>query len=102
MKFEKRRKIFDSGSYNINKSVNKCVYFEGKKKIFETSYNGKPGVGNDINETELKLKKITGILTTKSTRKDPFEKGKGTKIVPGAGFYKTISNQSHKFYFEYI
>ena len=98
---KEKKNIPGSGAYNISKSVRKGVYIEGKKKRFETSYNGKPGVGEyDINEAELKLKKRTGISTTKSARKDPFEVGKETKIVPGAGAYNTISNQSHKFYFE--
>ena len=90
-----------SGAYNINKIEHKGVYIEGKKKRFETSYNGRPGVGEyDINDAELKLKKKTGISTNKSKRKDPFEVGKESKIVPGAGAYNTISTLDSKFYIE--
>ena len=46
------------GTYNINKRDIKGIYIEGKKQRFETSYNGRPGVGEyDINAAELKLKK---------------------------------------------
>ena len=33
------------GTYNINKRDIKGIYIEGKKQRFETSYNGRPGVG---------------------------------------------------------
>ena len=33
------------GTYNIRKGEKKGVYIEGKKQRFETSYNGRPGVG---------------------------------------------------------
>ena len=90
-----------TGSYNINKLENKGFYIEGKKKRFETSYNGKPGVGEyDINDAEIKLKKKTGISTSKSVRKDPFEVGKERKNIPGAGAYNTIDTNSRKFYIE--
>ena len=46
------------------------------------------GVGEyDINDAEIKLKKKTGISTSKSARRDPFEVGKEQKGKPGAGSY---------------
>ena len=95
------RGIPGTGSYNINKKEKKGVYIEGKKQRFETSYNGRPGVGEyNINDAEINLKKKVGISTNKSVRKDPFEVGKESKNVPGAGAYNTISNQSRKFYID--
>ena len=76
------------GTYNITNRERKGIYIEGKKKRFETSYNGRPGVGEyDINDAELKLKKRTGISTNKSKRKDPFEVDKEQKGKPGIGSY---------------
>ena len=96
-----KKNIPGTGAYNISKAENKGVYIEGKKKRFETSYNGRPGVGEyDINDAELKLKKKTGISTFKSKRKDPFEVGKESKIVPGAGAYNTIESSKRQFYIE--
>ena len=90
-----------TGAYNINVVSKKGVYIEGNLKRFNTSNNGRPGVGEyDINDAELKLKKKTGISTSKSVRKAPFEVGKESKNVPGAGTYNTISNQSRKFYID--
>ena len=95
------RGVPGTGSYNINKKEKKGVYIEGKKQRFETSYNGRPGVGEyNINDAEINLKKKVGISTNKSVRKDPFEVGKESKNVPGAGSYNTISNQSRKFYID--
>ena len=95
------RGVPGTGSYNINKKEKKGVYIEGKKQRFETSYNGRPGVGEyNINDAEINLKKKVGISTNKSVRKDPFEVGKESKNVPGAGAYNTISNQSRKFYID--
>ena len=90
-----------TGTYNINKRYEKGVYIEGKKERFETSYNGKPGVGEyNINDAELKLKKKTGISTSKSVRKDPFEVKKEKKLLPGVGAYNTIENKKNKFYMD--
>jgi hypothetical protein len=77
------------GIYNIRKGEKKGIYIEGKKQRFETSYNGRPGVGEyNINDIEIKLKKKTGISTSKSARKDQFEVGKEQKnIPPGTGAY---------------
>ena len=89
------------GSYNINKKDKRGIYIEGKKQRFETSYNNRPGVGEyNINDAEIKLKKKTGISTSKSARKDPFEVGKESKNVPGAGAYNTIDYNNKKFYIE--
>ena len=90
-----------TGAYNINKLESKGFYIEGKKKRFETSYNGKPGVGEyDINDAEIKLKKKTGISTSKSVRKDPFEVGKERKTVPGIGTYNVNTENRKGFYIE--
>ena len=90
-----------TGTYNINQKYEKGVYIEGKKKRFETSYNGKPGVGEyDINDAELKLKKKTGISTSKSVRKDPFEVGKDSKNIPGAGAYNINKRYEKGVYIE--
>ena len=87
------------GTYNITNRERKGIYIEGKKKRFETSYNGRPGVGEyDINDAEIKLKKKTGIATYKSQRKSPFEVGKERKSVPGAGTYNAINTDKNKFY----
>ena len=62
------------GAYNINNSDIKGVYIEGNIKRFSTSYDNKDGVEEyDINKAELKLKKNTGIATSKSVRKYLFE-----------------------------
>ena len=95
------RSVPGIGSYNIIKKSKKGVYIEGKKQRFETSNNGKPGVGEyDINDAELKLKKKTGFSTSKSIRKDPFEVGRELKNVPGAGTYNTIEERKNKFYMD--
>ena len=85
---KENKNIPGTGAYNINIREQKGVYIEGKKNRFETSYNGRPGVGEyDINDAEIKLKKKTGISTSKSARRDPFEVGKEQKGKPGAGSY---------------
>ena len=85
---KENKNIPGTGAYNINIREQKGVYIEGKKNRFETSYNGRPGVGEyDINDAEIKLKKKTGISTSKSARRDPFEVGKEQKGKPGTGSY---------------
>ena len=60
--------------YKVNKSDIKGVYIEGNIKKFSISYDKKAGVEEyDINKAELKLKKNTGIATSKSVRKYLFE-----------------------------
>ena len=54
----------------------------------------------DINETELKLKKKTGISTAKSKRVDPFEVTKESKNIPGTGSYNINKTEPNKFYME--
>ena len=89
------------GSYNINKKEKKGIYIEGKKPRFENSYNNRPGVGEyNINDAEIKLKKKTGISTSKSARRDPFEVDRDTKNIPGAGTYNTIESSKNAFYIE--
>ena len=90
-----------TGAYNIDKKEQKGVYIEGKIERFDSSNNGKPGVGEyDINEAELKLKKKTGISTVKQVRKDPFEATKESKNVPGTGAYNISKNEQQNFYIE--
>ena len=90
-----------TGAYNINKNEQKGVYIEGKLNRFNTSDNGKPGVGEyDINDAELKLKKKVGISTVKSQRKDPFEVNKEQKGKPGAGTYNINKTDKNNFYIE--
>ena len=95
------KNIPGAGAYNINIKDSKGVYIEGKKQRFETSYNGKPGVGEyDINDAEIKLKKKTGISTSKSTRKDPFEVDKEQMGKPGAGSYTINKTEIKGVYIE--
>ena len=90
-----------AGKYNTIDTSNRKFYIEGNVPRFSSSNNGKPGVGEyDINEAALKLKKKTGISTNKSKRKDPFEVGKESKNVPGAGAYNTKDSGKNKFYIE--
>ena len=90
-----------TGAYNINKGEDKKFYIEQNMERFGSSGNKNPGVGEyDINDAELKLKKKTGISTIKAVRKDPFEVGKESKNVPGAGAYNTIESINAKFYIE--
>ena len=90
-----------TGAYNINKNEQKGVYIEGKLNRFNTSDNGKPGVGEyDINDAALKLKQKTGISTVKQARKDPFEVSKESKNVPGTGSYNINKGEEKKFYIE--
>ena len=94
-----KRNIPGAGTYNTIRNHSHKFYIEGNVPRFSTSYNGKPGVGEyDINEPALKLKKKTGISTSKSARKDPFEVDKETKNVPGAGTYNTIEHKHNNFY----
>ena len=98
---KEKKNIPGTGSYNINKREKKGFYIEGKIKRFKTSSNGKPGVGEyNINDAEIKLKKKIGISTSKTVRKDPFEAGKESKNIPGAGAYNTIETSKNKIYIE--
>ena len=90
-----------AGAYNTIVTSSNKFYIEGNVPRFATSKDGTPGVGEyDINEAALKLKKKTGISTNKSKRKDPFEVGKESKNIPGAGAYNTIEAGKSKFYLE--
>ena len=90
---KEKRNVPGIGTYNINIRERKGIYIEGKKQRFESSYNGRPGVGEyDINDAELKLKKKTGISTNRAKRKDPFEATKESKNIPGAGTYIFLNN----------
>ena len=85
---KEKKNVPGIGTYNVFKSNIKGGYIDTKKPRFNTSYNGRPGVGEyDINEAELKLKKKTGISTNKAKRQDPFEVNKEKKLVPGIGSY---------------
>ena len=96
---KEKRNVPGIGTYNINIRERKGIYIEGKKQRFESSYNGRPGVGEyDINDAELKLKKKTGISTNRAKRKDPFEATKESKNIPGAGAYNTVQYNKNKFY----
>ena len=96
---KERKNVPGIGTYNISSQERKGVYIEGKKQRFETSYNGRPGVGEyDINDAEIKLKKKTGISTNRAKRKDPFEATKESKNTPGAGAYNTVVHDKNKFY----
>ena len=96
---KEKKNVPGIGTYNITTRDRKGIYIEGKKKRFETSYNGRPGVGEyDINDAEIKLKKKTGIATYKSQRKSPFEVGKERRSTPGAGTYNTINSEKNRFY----
>ena len=98
---KEKRNVPGIGTYNINIRERKGIYIEGKKQRFESSYNGRPGVGEyDINDAELKLKKKTGISTNRAKRKDPFEATKESKNVPGTGSYNINKLQDQKFYIE--
>ena len=95
------KNIPGAGAYNINIKDSRGVYIEGKKQRFETSYNKIPGVGEyNINDAEIKLKKKTGISTSKSTRKDPFEVDKEQKGKPGAGSYNINKTEIKGVYIE--
>jgi hypothetical protein len=60
--------------YKVDKSDINGIYIEGNIKRFSTSYDNKAGLEEcDNNKAELKLKKKTGIATSKSVRKYPFE-----------------------------
>jgi len=90
-----------TGAYNINKNEQHKFYIEENMERFGSSGNKNPGVGEyDINDAELKLKKKTGISNVKSASKDPFEVGKETKNIPGAGAYNINKQENNKFYFE--
>ena len=90
-----------TGAYNLIKTENAKFYIDENVPRFTSSDNGKPGVGEyNINEAELKLKKKTGISTSKQTRKDPFEVTKESKNVPGTGAYNVIKSEEQKFYIE--
>ena len=96
---KEKKNVPGIGTYNISKQERKGIYIEGKKQRFETSYNGRPGVGEyDINDAEIKLKKKTGISTNRAKRKDPFEATKESKNTPGAGAYNTMVHDKNKFY----
>ena len=85
---KEKKNVPGIGTYNVFKSNIKGIYIDTKKPRFNTSYNGRPGVGEyDINDAELKLKIKTGISTNKAKRQDPFEVGKDKKLVPGIGSY---------------
>ena len=85
---KEKKNVPGIGTYNVFKSHIKGGYIDKKNPRFNTSYNGRPGVGEyDINDAELKLKIKTGISTNKSKRQDPFEVGKDKKLVPGIGSY---------------
>ena len=90
-----------TGAYNINKGEQPKFYIEQNMDRFGPSGNKNPGVGEyDINDAALKLKKKTGISNVKSTRKDPFEVGRESKNVPGAGAYNINKQENNKFYIE--
>ena len=92
------KSIPGAGAHNTIVTSSNKFYIEGNVPRFAISKDGTPGVGEyDINEAALKLKKKTGISTNKSKRKDPFEVGKESKNIPGAGAYNTIEAGKNKF-----
>ena len=98
---KEQSRIPGAGTYNIiQKSKNK-FYIEKNINRFSNIEKKIPGVGEyDINDAEIKLKNKTGISTSKSERKDPFEVNKEKLIVPGSGAYEINKNKKGNFYIE--
>ena len=99
--FEVKSRVPGAGSYNVIQSAKNRFYIEKNMNRFCNTEKIIPGVGEyDINDAEIKLKKKTGISTSKSQRKDPFEVNKEKLIVPGSGAYDINKNKKGNFYIE--
>ena len=99
--FEVKSRVPGAGSYNVIQSAKNRFYIEKNMNRFCNTEKTIPGVGEyDINDAEIKLKKKTGISTSKSQRKDPFEVNKEKLIVPGSGAYDINKNKKGNFYIE--